>query len=91
MGILQGSSVPLPQRPRLSGRLAAYAALDLVGMLVLVAGAVPLIDGMPLFPFPATTNQALICVVVGLALCAFAAVKIVREVLQQARHDVAGN
>ena len=89
MGSLEASSLPnsAPRRP--SGRLLAYAALDLLGMLILVAGVVPLIDGMPLFFFPTTTGEALACVVAGIALTGFAALKIIREVLNQTRRDAA--
>jgi uncharacterized membrane protein HdeD (DUF308 family) len=89
MGSFEASSLPDSPPRRLGGRLLAYAALDLLGMLVLVAGVVPLIDGMPLFFFPATTGEALACVVAGIALVGFAALKIIREVLNQARRDAA--
>ncbi len=89
MRYFEASSSPDPSGRRPVGRLLAYAALDLLGVLVLVAGVAPLIDGMPLFFFPATTGQALACVVAGIALTGFAALKMVREVMKQARRDAA--
>jgi hypothetical protein len=89
MGSIQASSLSDPAQRRPGGRLLGYAALDLVGVLVLVAGLVPLIDGMPLFSFPATTGEALFCVIAGTVLIGFAAVRMVREVTRQARRDAA--
>lgn len=79
------SSRPLAPRP--GGRLALFAALVLVGILVLVAGIVPLIDGMPLFKFPATTEQAAFCVLAGLVLCLYGATQLIKEVFRLARQD----
>lgn len=65
----------------------AYAAIDLLGALLLAAGAVPLLDGMPLFAFPATTGEALACVSIGIGLFLFGAFMMIQEVLRQTRRD----
>jgi hypothetical protein len=87
MGHTESPSLPNLSRPRLSSRLLAYAGLDLLGVLLFVAGIVPLIDGMPLFSFPATTGEALGCVVGGFILFALSALMMVQEVLRQAQRD----
>lgn len=67
--------------------LVVYALIDLLGAALLAAGAAPLIDGMPVFKFPATTEQALACVLIGIGLLVFAAVQMVNELMRQTRKD----
>jgi hypothetical protein len=67
----------------MTGRLVAYAAADLLGIALIAAGGIPLIDGMPIWSRPATTAEAWAFVAVGVVLVVVASVQTVRELIRQ--------
>jgi type IV secretory pathway VirB2 component (pilin) len=64
-------------------RLMGYAVADLLGIALIAAGGIPLIDGMPIWSRPATTGEAWAFVVVGAILVVFASAQTVRELIRQ--------
>jgi len=72
-------------------RMIALAVVEVVGLILLAAGGIPLLDGMPVLPFPTTTTEAVACVTIGALLALFATVQMVRTLLQQTWRDAQSN
>ena len=76
-------------RPRRTVRptpaILAWAAADVVGVLLLAVGAAYLVQGPGFFGlrFPSSTMEAAVSTILGLGLIVIAAVKMLAEVLKQ--------
>jgi len=73
------------QRPRLTLKILLYAIFDVAGMVLFATGAVWLAQRQTLFVsgFPGSMLEAIIVVVVGLALMFWAASQILCELLKR--------
>jgi len=83
-----------PPRPRLTGRIFAYALVDVFGLFCVAIGAswFPSGKGTILANFPTSTVEALACTVGGVAVMIWAVARILREIAKQgpemqARYD----
>jgi hypothetical protein len=76
-------TTPSSGLPRLTRAFLGWAAVDIVGVLVLALGAAFIIEGRASITpgFPADTMQAWICIGLGTVTVFIAAVKMVVEVL----------
>lgn len=72
-------------------RMIALAVVEVAGLVLLAAGGIPLLDGMPVLPFPTTTPEAVACVAIGALLALFATVQMIRILLQQTWRDAQSN
>jgi|MudIll2142460700_1097286.scaffolds.fasta_scaffold366067_2 hypothetical protein len=75
----------------LTQRTIALAVVEILGLVLLAAGGIPLLDGMPVLPFPTSTLDAVACVIIGAALTLFATVQMIRILLQQTWRDAQRN
>ncbi len=75
-----------PPRPRLTGRIAAYALADVFGLTCLALGASWFATGKGAIieGFPASTAEAVACTGGGLLVMFWAVTRILRELAQQA-------
>ena len=74
-----------PPRPKLTLVILKFAALDIVGMVLLALGLAWFAQGPGAFfqSFPSTTAEAFIATVAGIVVMGYAASRIVREVMRQ--------
>lgn len=72
------------QRPRLTLPILAFAAVDIVGMVLFATGAMWFANGQPLFipGYPTSMVDAAISLGGGLLLMLWAASRILRELLK---------
>ena len=75
-----------PPRPRLTGRIFAYAMVDVFGLSCVGIGASWFATGKGaiLANFPASTAEAVACTVGGAAVMLWAVARILREIAKQA-------
>ena len=75
-----------PPRPRLTGRIFAYAMVDVFGLSCVGIGASWFAAGKGaiLTNFPASTAEAVACTVGGAAVMLWAVARILREIAKQA-------
>jgi hypothetical protein len=82
-----------PRRPtfRPTPAILAWAAADVVGVLMLAVGAAYLVQGAGFLGlrFPSSTIEAAITTILGLGLIVVAAVKMLAEVLRHMPQDSA--
>ena len=83
-----------PPPPRLTGRIFAYALVDVFGLFCVAIGASWFASGRGtiLANFPTSTVEALACTVGGVAVMIWAVARILREIAKQgpemqARYD----
>lgn len=78
-----------PRPYRLTWTIVAFALLDVVGMVGFAVGLAWLVKGQALLfrHFPDSQGEALVALVGGLALMVFAASRMLRDILNQARPD----
>ena len=83
-----------PPRPRLTGRIFAYALVDVFGLFCVAIGASWFASGRGtiLANFPTSTVEAVACTVGGVAVMIWAVARILREIAKQepemqARYD----
>ena len=83
-----------PPRPRLTGRIFAYALVDVFGLFCVAIGASWFASGKGaiLANFPTSTVEAVACTVGGVAVMIWAVARILREIAKQgpemlARYD----
>jgi membrane protein implicated in regulation of membrane protease activity len=71
-------------RPKLTPKVMFYALFDVLGMLIFATGGVWLKTGAPLFipNFPTNAAEAVLAIVVGVALMIWAAAQVLREMLK---------
>ena len=76
---------PKRPRPHLTWPLVAYGLIDCVGMVLLAIGGFYFTagPGAVFKDFPATAGEAVVTIVVGLAIMVWAAARILREVIKQ--------
>lgn len=81
-----------PPRPRLTGRIAAYALIDVFGLSCVAIGASWFAAGKGaiLADFPTSAAEAVACSAGGLALMFWAIARILRELARQAPEMQAG-
>ena len=72
-------------RPRLTLAILAFAAIDIIGMVLLATGAMWFAHGKPLFipDYPTGPVEAGSAIAAGLLLMFWAAARILRELLRQ--------
>jgi hypothetical protein len=72
-------------RPQLTLAIMKFALLDVVGMLLLAVGLAYLVQGPGAFfdSFPSTKPEAIVLVLSGAVVMAYAAMRILREVMRQ--------
>ena len=72
-------------RPRLTAAILKFALLDVVGMLLLALGLAYLVQGPSAFfaAFPGSTPEAVVTALAGVVVMAYAATRILREVMRQ--------
>lgn len=75
-----------PPRPRLTGRIFAYALADVFGLTCVAIGASWFAAGKGaiLANFPASTAEAVVCIVGGVTLMIWSVARILRELAKQA-------
>jgi hypothetical protein len=75
-----------PPRPRLTGRIFAYALADVFGLTCVALGASWFAAGKgAVFPgFPASTAEAVACLAGGVVVMIWAVSRILREIARQA-------
>ena len=75
-----------PPRPRLTGRIAAYALADVFGLTCVGIGASWFAAGKGaiLANFPSSLAEAVACTAGGLAVMIWAVARILREIAKQA-------
>ncbi|MBF1164620.1 hypothetical protein PTW32_04830 [Dechloromonas agitata] len=75
-----------PPRPRLTGRIAAYALADVFGLTCVGIGGSWFADGKGaiLANFPSSLAEAVACVAGGVAVMIWAVARILREINRQA-------
>lgn len=73
------------ERPRLTLKIVYYALFDVAGMLLFASGLMWLLREESLFSrsFPASTAEAAVATVGGIALMLWAAARILRELIRQ--------
>jgi len=76
---------------RLIHKMTALAVIEMLGLVLLAAGGIPLLDGMPVLPFPTSTLDAVACVMLGAVLALYSAVQMIRMLLQQTWRDTQRN
>ena len=83
-----------PPRPRLTGRIFAYALVDVFGLFCVAIGASWFASGRGtiLANFPTSTVEAMACTAGGVAVMIWAVARILREIAKQgpemqARYD----
>ena len=83
-----------PPRPRLTGRIFAYALVDVFGLFCVAIGASWFASGRGtiLANFPTSTVEAVACTTGGVAVMIWAVARILREIAKQgpemlARYD----
>jgi hypothetical protein len=83
-----------PPRPRLTGRIFAYALADVFGLTCVAIGAIWFAAGKGaiLANFPTSTAEAVACTAGGVAVMIWAVARILREIAKQgpemqARYD----
>ena len=71
-------------RLRLTPKVLAYIACDVLGIVLFSSGSLWLIRGLPLFfrDFPATKAEAFIALGGGLVLMVYAIARLLREMLE---------
>lgn len=74
-----------PPRPQLTLAILKFALLDVVGMVLLALGLAWFAQGPGAFfkAFPSTTAEAVVVTAAGVLIMAYAASRIVREILKQ--------
>ena len=77
---------PRPPRPRLTGRIFAYALADAFGLMCVAIGASWFATGKgAIFAnFPRSTVEAVACTAGGVVVMIWAVARILREIAQQA-------
>lgn len=75
-----------PPRPRLTGRIAAYALVDVFGLSCVGIGASWFAAGKGaiLASFPTSAVEAVVCTAGGAAVMIWAVARILREIAKQA-------
>lgn len=71
-------------RPKLTPKVMFYALFDVLGMVIFATGGVWFKTGAPLFVpnFPTNAAEAILAIVVGIALMIWAAAQVLREMLK---------
>ena len=74
-----------PPRPKLTLPILKFAALDILGMILLALGLGWFAQGPGAFfrSFPNTTAEAVVATAAGVVLMTYAAMRILREVMKQ--------
>lgn len=74
-----------PPRPKLTLAILKFALLDIVGMILLALGLAWFAQGPGAFfkTFPSTTAEAGVVTLAGIFIMAYAASRIVREIMRQ--------
>ncbi|MFZ2854742.1 MAG: hypothetical protein WAZ34_11625 [Rhodocyclaceae bacterium] len=72
-------------RPKLTPRVMFYALFDVLGMSIFATGGAWFKTGTALFipNFPTNAAEAVLAIVVGIALMIWAAAQLLREMLRQ--------
>jgi hypothetical protein len=72
-------------RPQLTGAILKFALLDVVGMLLLALGIGYLVQGPGAFfdALPGSKMEAIVLTAAGVAIMAYAAAGILREIMRQ--------
>ena len=72
-------------RPQLTLEIIKFAVLDVIGMLLLALGLAYLVQGPGAFfdGFPSTKPEAIVLTLSGAVVMAYAAMRILREVMRQ--------
>lgn len=76
-------------RPQLTPMVMFYALFDVLGMIILATGGAWFKTGTSLFieNFPTNAFEAILAVIVGIALMVWAAAQVLREMLKQPVSD----
>lgn len=80
------NTITRPPRARLTGRIAAYALADVVGLSCVAIGGSWFVahKGAILQNFPSSLAEAVACTAGGLAVMIWAVARILREIAKQA-------
>ena len=81
-----------PPRPQLTLTILKFALVDIIGMVLLALGLAWFAQGPGAFfkSFPSTTAEAGVLTAAGIFLMAYAAVRILREILTQKHMNASG-